>query len=39
VWVPRNKPDSESEGTLKIDVDPSRDLPVSTEAGSIGLRN
>jgi hypothetical protein len=24
---------------LKIDVDPSQDLPVSTEAGSIGLRN
>jgi signal transduction histidine kinase len=39
VWVPRNQPDSESEETLKIDVDPSRDLPVSTEAGSIGLRN
>jgi len=39
VWVPRNQPESESEETLKIDVDPSQDLPVSTEAGSIGLRN
>jgi len=39
VWVPRNQPDSESEGTLKIDVDPSPDLPVSTEAGVIGLHN
>jgi two-component system sensor histidine kinase ChiS len=39
VWVPRNEPESESEGKLRFDVDPSRDLPVSTEAGSIGLRN
>jgi len=39
VWVPRNEPESESEGKLRIDVDPSRNLPVSTEAGSIGLRN
>jgi signal transduction histidine kinase len=39
VWIPRNEPESESEGKLRIDVDPSRNLPVSTEAGSIGLRN
>lgn len=39
LWVPRNEPESEAEEEVEVDVNPKRSLPISTEAGSVGLRS
>ena len=39
VWVPRNDPNNEPEGKVRVEFDSKRNLPVSTETGSVGIRS
>ena len=39
VWVPRNEPESDVEGTIKFEVNSERSLSVSTAASSVGVRS
>ena len=39
VWVPRNDPNNEPEGKVRVEFDSKRNLSVSTETGSVGIRS